>query len=124
MSFIDGTQLAHDFKTNNTHNVVTMLKEIKGFNVYESASYLEKEFNVNLKVPNPIYYQKIIAKALVKSTNDKTLKENIKEISGAKLVKLDFKNEQIQIADKCFSFAELGIKKENMIAQLRENRNR
>jgi len=124
LSFIDGTQLAHDFKTNNTYNVVTMLKEIKGFNVYESASYLEKEFNVNLKVPNSIYYQKIIAKALCKSTNDKTLKENIKEISGAKLVKLDFKNEQIQIADKCFSFNNLDIKKENMIAQLRENRNR
>lgn len=45
----DGTQLAHDLKTGNTHNAISMLKEMKGLNVYQSAEFLEKEYRVNLK---------------------------------------------------------------------------
>lgn len=64
----------------------------------------------------------MIGKALSQSTNDKTFKENLKEISGARNIKLDMNKEQINIADKQFSFDQLGIKKDTMIQKLRENR--
>jgi hypothetical protein len=110
----------HDFKTNESGNVLTFMRYAAGLNAFDAAQELEKKFSVQLLIDNPAYYAKALKEALKTATNDKTLILELRLTTQAKIVKIE-KN-SIKIADKEFSFDQLEISKLDMINQLRANR--
>jgi hypothetical protein len=116
----DQDWLWHDFKSGETGNVLTFMREAAGLNAFEAAQELQKKYGVALLVDNPVFYRGIVNSALHVATNDKTLEAEIKKATAARVVKVV--TDGIKIADKKFSFEQLDINKGKMIEQLRVNR--
>jgi len=110
----------HDFKSGESGNVLTFMRHAVGLNAFQAAQELEKKFNINILIDNPLYYSASLQKALDTAINDKTLIAGMKNITGANFIKIE-KN-GIRIADKEFSFDELEFNKGQMIDRLRSNR--
>jgi len=110
----------HEFKTGESGNVLSFMRYAAGLNAFQAAQELEKKFNVNILIDNPLYYSAALQKSLDTAINDKTLIAEMKKITGANFIKIE-KN-GIRIADKEFSFDELEFNKVQMIDRLRANR--
>ena len=115
----DDNWIWHDFKSNESGNVITFLKEF-GLDAFKASEMLSKHFNIELMTDNPSYYEKVLKTALTDSHNDKTLENSIKEKTGANYVKLD--GNELHIADKQFTLDELNITKGEIISSLQKNR--
>ena len=115
-----GDWLWHDLKTSESGNVLTFMRYAAGLDAYQAAQALEKKFNTRLLIDNLAYYAKKFNTALEIATNDKSLQEQLKLRIGANFVKID--KDHIRIADKEFSFEQLGVNKGDMINRLRKNR--
>lgn len=119
--FNDGQDwLWHDFKSGETGNVLTFMREAVSLNAFEAAQELQRKYGVALLIDNPVFYRGIVNSALYVATNDKTLEAEIKKATDAKFVKVA--PDGIKIADKQFSFEQLGINKGEMVERLRANR--
>jgi hypothetical protein len=119
--FNDGQDwLWHDFKSGETGNVLTFMREAAGLNAFEAAQELQKKYGVALLVDNPVFYRGIVNSALYVATNDKSLEAEIKKATDARFVKVV--SDGIRIADKAFGFEQLGINKGEIIERLRSNR--
>ncbi len=112
--------LWHDFKTSESGNVLTFMRLAVGMNAFEAAKELQKKYRRELLIDNPAYYAQKINNALDLATNDKSLQEQLKLAVGADFIKID--KDRVRIADKTFTFAQLGINKGDMINRLRTNR--
>jgi len=116
-----GDWLWHDLKSGESGNVLTFMREAVGMNAYQAAVELSHKYGVELLIDNYAYYADVVAKALDTAINDKTLEEAIKDATGATYVKFD--NEGIKIANKVFSFEQLGLTdKGAVIDMLKANR--
>jgi hypothetical protein len=119
--FNDGQDwLWHDFKSGETGNVLTFMREAAGLNAFEAAQELQKKYGTALLIDNPVFYRGIVNSALYVATNDKSLEAEIKKATDARFVKVVA--DGIRIADKAFSFEHLGINKGEIIERLRSNR--
>ncbi|MCG3817993.1 hypothetical protein I3256_18800 [Photobacterium damselae] len=112
--------LWHDFKSGESGNVVTFMREAAGMNAFESAQMLSERFKVDLMTPNPAYYEKALKTSLETAKNDKELELAVKEQTGATFVKIA--GDELQIADKRFKLSDLNISKKELIDNLKDNR--
>lgn len=118
-----GDWLWHDLKSGESGNVLTFMREAAGMNAYQAAVELSNKYGVELLIDNHAYYADIVAMALDTAINDKTLEQAIKDATGATYVKFDTNG--IKIANKEFSFEQLGIAdKGEVISTLKANRGR
>lgn len=112
--------LWHDFKSGESGNVVTFMREAAGMNAFESAQMLSERFQVDLMTHNPVYYEKALKTGLETAKNDKELELAVKKQTGATFVKIT--GDELQIADKRFKLSDLNISKKELIDKLKDNR--
>lgn len=110
----------HDFKTQESGNVVTFMRAF-GLDIFKASDKLSEMFNVNLKTVNVDYYKKVIEESLSLSKNDAELRDNIKTRTGARFVSVD--KDDVKIADKTFTYQELDITYKSIVSKLIANRN-
>ena len=115
--------VAHDFKSDTTHNSLTYLQHKLGTsNINNVARELEKLTGEKYMEVNYPRVKEAAAAAMFLSTNDRSFEENIKSYFNVKKCQIDFKKETLIIADRELKFSEIDITKEKLIKKFQENR--
>lgn len=119
-SIIDNN-VAHDFKSDTTHNSLTYLQHKLGTsNINNVARELEKITGENYMEVNYPRVKEVVQQARERGLNDKGFEQTIKEGFNVKYAKLD--KDSVIIADKEIKLSDIGMQKQDIIKDLQNNR--
>lgn len=117
--------VAHDFKNDVTYNNITWLqKHFKTQNLNTIARKLEEETGESYVMTNHEMVRRVVDATLKNATGDRNFEDHIKSHFDVKYCKFDAANETITIADREVKLSDIGYNKEQIIAELRANRER
>lgn len=119
-SIIDNN-VAHDFKSDTTHNSLTYLQHKLGTsNINNVARELEKITGESYMEVNYPRVKEVVQQARERGLNDKGFEQTIKEGFNVKYAKLD--KDSLHIADKEIKLSDIGMQKQDIIKDLQQNR--
>lgn len=119
-SIIDNN-VAHDFKSDTTHNSLTYLQhKIGTSNINNVARELEKITGESYMEINYPRVKEVVQEARQRGYNDKGFEEVLKERFNVKYAKLD--KDSIHIADKEIKLSDIDMQKQDIIKDLQQNR--
>jgi len=119
-SIIDNN-VAHDFKSDTTHNSLTYLQHKLGTsNINNVARELEKITGESYMEINYPRVKEVVQQARERGLNDKGFESVLKEGFNVKYAKLD--KDSVHIADKEIKLSDIGMQKQDIIKDLQNNR--
>lgn len=119
-SVIDNN-VAHDFKSDTTHNSLTYLQHKLGTsNINNVARELEKITGENYMEVNYPRVKEVVQQARQRGLNDKGFEEVLKEGFNVKYAKLD--KDSVHIADKEIKLSDIDMQKQDIVRDLQQNR--
>lgn len=119
-SIIDNN-VAHDFKSDTTHNSLTYLQHKLGTsNINNVARELEKITGENYMEVNYPRVKEVVQEARQRGLNDKGFESVLKEGFNVKYAKLD--KDSVIIADKEIKLSDIDMQKQDIINDLQNNR--
>jgi len=119
-SIIDNN-VAHDFKSDITHNSLTYLQHKLGtLNINNVARELEKITSENYMEVNYPRVKEVVQEARQRVLNDKGFESVLRESFNVKFAKLD--QDSIIIADKEIKLSDIDMQKRDIIKDLQNNR--